>query len=178
MEFKEIAEHLYPFWILGVMIMGLVITAGHGYLLRIEKKQIVKWTKFLLYITLWRMFLSKFLNFHGIGASPQSVNFLPLAVAATVFWEDACHGLPLFIFKKLTKGWKWAKPLYWLLLSLVMIEFGMGHVYQGVLSAAILSFYIPFSVKMGEKHGFGTVMLCHMMYDFVTLFFVKYLMGL
>ena len=178
MDFKEIAEHMYPFWILGVVILGMVLASGHKYLLRAEKRPIAKWIILLCWITLYRVLMSKLLNFQGISSSPSLVAFFPIATVFTVFWEDAVHGLPLLIFKKLTKGYKWVKPIYYLLLVMVMVEFGLGHVYQGPLAAFCLSFYIPYTVKMGEKYGFGTVMLCHMMYDFVTLMYAKHMIGL
>lgn len=174
MNFTTFASHMYPFWILGIIIMGSIIAIGHKHLLRAEKKPIIKWVRFLFYITLWRLFMSKLLNFHGVS-DPQNIVLLPIATALTVFWEDACHGLPLLILKKSTKNRWWTKPIYWLALIIVMIEFGLGHRYQGPLAAVLLSFYIPYSVKMGEKYGFGTVMLCHMMYDLVTLLFTHYM---
>lgn len=172
MDFKTIAQHMYPFWILGILIIGMVIAAGQKHLVRIEKKSIKKWAFFLLYITAWRIFLSKALHFNGIG-DLKSMAMLPLPMTLTVFWEDACHGLPLLILKKLIGKRKWLKPLYWFLLVAVMIEFGSGHVYQGLLPAFLLSFYVPYSIKMGNKYGFGTVMLCHMSYDMVTLLLVQ-----
>lgn len=174
MNFTTFASNMYPFWILGVVIMGITTAAGYKHLLRVEKKPIVKWGLFLFYVTLWRLFMSKILNFHGVS-NPQSISILPIATAFTVFWEDACHGLPLLILKKATKNRRWAKPIYWILLLIIMTEFGLGHIYQGPLAAIVLSFYIPYSIKVGEKYGFGTVIFCHMMYDLVTLLFIHYM---
>lgn len=176
MDFKTIAEHMYPFWILGVLIILTVLAAGQKKLIRIEKQAIKKWMFFLLYVSAWRLLLSKVFHFNGIG-DLKAMAALPIPMTLTVFWEDACHGLPLLILKKLIGKRKWLKPLYWFMLIATMIEFGSGHMYQGILPAMLLSFYVPYSIKMGNKYGFGTVMLCHMTYDASTLLLIQHMLA-
>src|ERR1700687_1431645 len=53
MEFKTIAELLYPYWLLGIAIIFAVICAGQKNLLRIEKKPVKKWISFLAFITVF-----------------------------------------------------------------------------------------------------------------------------
>ena len=175
MGFKEFALRMYPFWILGILVIGAVIASGNKNLLRIEKSSVIKWVKFLMVITVLRTVLYKLMLHPYLDSAIKSAHFLPCTVAFTVFWEDAVHGLPLLILRKLIGVNKWTIPIHFILTLLFMVEFGLGHVYQGPLMALILSFYIPYSVKLGDRRGFGTVMICHVLYDFFTLFFVKFL---
>jgi hypothetical protein len=178
MDFEQFALNMYPFWILGISVIGAVLMTDKKNLLRIRKAPLIKWMKFLILITAIRFSLYElFSNSHAFNAA-RNASFLPIGVAFTVFWEDAVHGLPLLILKKLIGVNKLVKPLHWLLTLVVMVEFGMGHMYQGVLPALVLSFYVPYSVKMGEKHGFGTVMIAHMLYDLSSMAFIKFIAGL
>lgn len=179
MDLKTFAEHMYPFWILGVMVLGLVIAAGQKHILRIERKPVLKWFAFLGIITAIRFLACKFFHLQGMGSSANQITALPPLVALTVWWEDLCHTVPLFIFRKLIGNNKWwTKLLHSILMTAVMVEFGLGHLYQSVLAAFLLSFYIPYTLKKGEQYGFGTIMICHVTYDFVTLIFVRYLLGM
>jgi len=177
MDLKTFASNMWPYWMLGVMVMATVIAAGQKHLIRVEKKPLLKWIAFLGAITLWRFFISKIVDLHSVGEGAKQVTMLPWPIAFTVFWEDLCHGLPLLILRKLIGVNKWTRPIHLILTGIVMVEFGLGHMYQGPLAAVLLSFYIPYSVRKGEEHGFGTIMIGHMLYDLVTLLFVRYLIG-
>ena len=178
MDLKTMAENMYPFWILGIMVIGAVIAAGKKHLLRVEMKPVVNWSIFLVLLTLWRMLVAKLSAYHGMHGTEETF-IIPWTASFTVFWEDACHGLPILLLRQLigVHRW-WAKILNWSLLILTMISFGMGHLYQGVLPALILCFYVPYSIRCGKKYGFGTVMVCHSLYDLVTLIFIQYLSGM
>jgi hypothetical protein len=167
MNFQTIAHDVYPFWILGVLVMGAVVLAGRKNLLRAQGTPLIKWLFFLLITTLYRIGAHKlFPHFHGVGDTEQVAMLLPWTVTLTVFWEDACHGLPLLILKELLGVNKLAKPIYYLAMLLTMMSFSLGHMYQGILPAIILSFYI------------GTMMICHILYDLVTLLFAQYIFGM
>jgi hypothetical protein len=71
----------------------------------------------------------------------------------------------------------WKKGLIGAAIATVMVSFGLGHVYQGWAAAAMLSFYIPFTFKKGQEVGFGTVMLCHTLYDLATILVMKAFLG-
>lgn len=174
---KEVALRMYPYWIMGAVVLACTAFAGFKEVIRVEKKAVRGFCKFLLILTLWRIALFTIFAKAFMG-SAQNVAMIPWPLTLTVFWEDACHGLPLFLFKKLTASKKWLKWLYYPIMAMVMIEFGMGHLYQGVIAAAFLSLYIPYSVKMGEKFGFGTVMACHTLFDLTTILTIKLLLGL
>jgi hypothetical protein len=178
--FKQFALNMYPFWILGILVIGSVIASGNKSLLRIKRKPLIKWIGFLAFITAIRFVLYRIAMLSETSHHMhQAVAMFPWYVGLTVFWEDAAHGLPLLILRKLlSKSNKYIKLLYYPVLLAVMVEFGIGHLYQGILPAMLLSFYIPYSVKVGEKNGFGTVMIGHMLYDIVTLLSVQYFIGM
>ena len=163
MNIKQFAINMFPYWILGIFIILSVLQTNQKKILKIDKNQVFKWFKFLLLVTIIRIILCKIYSPNYILNSIKKIADLPWEVGLTVFWEDAVHGLPLLIFQKLIKNIKFNKILYKIALILVMIEFGLGHLYQGFFPAFLLSFYIPFSIKIAKKHGFGTVMLCHML---------------
>lgn len=176
MDLKSMALAMYPYWILGASVLVATILAGKKNLIRVEKKPVLDWVKFLAVVTFWRVIMFKL--FPSATASVgKNIAFLPWQLTLTVFWEDACHGLPLLMIKKAFGASKWLKPLYWAIVGLVMLEFGLGHVYQGVFAACLLSLYIPYSIKLGEKYGFGTVMVGHTLFDLTTILTVKFLMG-
>lgn len=178
MDFKTMALSMYPFWILGFFVTLATILAGHKHMVRIEKNAVYKWIKVLCFITMWRYIFFKFFSSTDmVSHIHDNISIIPVPATLFVFWEDACHGLPLFMIKKYIGKRKWLKPFYYLLLFLVMIEFGAGHLYQGLLASIMLSFYVPYSIKMGEKYGFGTVMICHTLFDLTTILSVKYFFG-
>lgn len=103
---------------------------------------------------------------------------LPMEIAMNkwtlclVFWEDMFFGLPLYLVHKyMNEGWmKWLK---WPITVLVSLMFGLGHIYQGIFAVFVTSLYPYFiSKKYGERHGFGTVMMCHIIYDNMTTYMI------
>lgn len=179
MTFTEMALRMYPYWIMGIFMLFAVYQSNHRDLLRIELNKIGKWILFLGGLTIYRIIVFKlfsgneYLHQAGTGAS-----IIPWQATLTVFWEDACHSLPLVILARAlgTDRW-WKKGLIGAAIALVMVSFGLGHVYQGYLAAIFLSFYIPFTYKKGQEVGFGTVMICHMLYDLATILTIKQFLG-
>lgn len=175
MTFKEFALDMYPCWIAGIVMIAAVLAAGKKYLLRIQKESLWSFVKFMCWVTALRLILHKIFpenanHFRGSDIMPWGVPF-------TVFWEDAIHGLPLLILREWIKDKKYLKYLYYPVLFLFMFEFALGHLYQG-LGGLFLGLYIPYSINMGKKHGFGTVMICHMLYDLCTMVFIRCLLKL
>lgn len=178
MNIKSLILTMYPYWILGAAVIWATIKAGYADAVRVEKKAIFNWLKFLGSITLYRIVLFKlFPNISMFRDAAHSILQIPWPMTLTVFWEDACHGLPLLLLQRLIGTKKWTWPIHGILTALVMLEFGMGHVYQGLFAAILLSCYVPYSIKMGKKVGFGTVMVCHTLYDLVTILTLKLLIG-
>jgi len=181
MTLKQIALDLWPAWIMGIVMITLVLRSSYAYLLRIEKRAVFSWIGIISVATLFRiaMFLLALksgLSMVELKTKLAPVLSLPWAAALGVFWEDACHGLPLVILGAMWPS-KWAMPMRIAALLIVMTAFGLGHVYQGFGAAFLLAFYIPLSMKMGKKYGFGTVILCHTLYDLFTIFMVKWMVG-
>lgn len=168
---------MFPYWILGALVIGAVIAAGEKRLLRIERRPVIDWILFLIMVTVIRFVILKVL---GIGILPgknPNIILLPWAVSLTVYWEDACHSLPLEILRKLIGESIPSLFIHIPALVATMISFGAGHLYQGVAAAVLLSLYIPYSRQAGRKYGFGTVIVCHMLYDLVTILFVRSMLG-
>lgn len=177
MDFQTIAQNMYPYWILGALTIAAVIAAGKKELVRVESKPLINWCIFLVFITIVRVILVKFAESQGATMPANAIRIIPWAASFTVFWEDAAHGMPLLILRMLLPKNRWySKLIYFAALSMVMCSFGVGHVYQGLGVACLLSFYIPYSIRCGRKYGFGTVMLCHTLYDLVTMLFAQYFM--
>lgn len=179
MTFTEMALRMYPYWIMGIFMIFAVWHSSHRDLLRIEPKAIGKWILFLVGLTIYRILIFKmFPNSEYLHQGKEGASIIPWQATLTVFWEDACHSLPLVILARaigLDKWWE--KGLIGTAIAVVMVSFGLGHVYQGYLAAFLLSFYIPFTFKKGQEIGFGTVMICHMIYDLVTILTIKHFLG-
>jgi hypothetical protein len=169
---------MYPYWLLGAGVLIATAVAGYKDVIRVEKPALISFLKFIGVLTLYRVILfTLFPHFGPFADSAKNVLTIPWPLTLTVFWEDACHGLPLYLLRKLIGTKKWTWPIHGLLTAIVMLEFGLGHVYQGVGAAALLSLYIPYSIKLGEKFGFGTVMICHTLFDLSTILTLKFLLG-
>lgn len=170
---QAIVSHYLPFWILGICMIISTLNSEYKDMLRIQPKSLAMFIKRMVLITIYRLIVM-----HFFPPSPvDPVLSIPVGLTATVFWEDAVFTMPLAIASMiLGDGWI-SKIIMGLLTVMVMISFGSGHLYQGAFSAAFISLYIPVVVKLGKKHGFGTVMLCHMLYDFVTIMTIKLFLG-
>lgn len=179
MTFQEMALRMYPCWILGLFMMYAVWNSKYKKLLRVEPKKIVKWLAFLGMLTIYRIIIFKFFSGNAkLHDMTSGAMMIPWQATLTVFWEDACHGLPLAIISlMLGKDKPWKKAVRWSAIALVALSFGLGHVYQGYLAAALLSLYVPFTFKKGQEVGFGTVMICHTLYDLATIITIKTFLG-
>jgi hypothetical protein len=170
MTVKEVALDLWPAWVMGLAMLYLVFNSKYRSVIRVDKIGMLKFLRFLLIVTTFRFLTMRYLYPpEDLKHIHELAQFLPWQTSFGVFWEDMCHTVPLVILGKMyaKKTWyKWARlPL----LGLVMFAFGSGHMYQGLFSAACISLYIPFTMRMGNKYGFGIVMLCHMLYDLSTM---------
>lgn len=179
MSFTEIALRMYPYWIMGLFMLFAVWHSEYKNLLRVQPKAVLKWALFLVGLTAYRIVIFKYFSGNEMLQNVKSgAGIIPWQATLTVFWEDACHGLPLAIMSlKLGKDKLWKKILTWAMIVFAMFAFGLGHVYQGVIAAFFLSFYIPFTFKKGQEVGFGTVMICHTLYDLATILTIKTFLG-
>lgn len=179
MSFTEMAMRMFPYWIMGLFMVYAVWQSSHKDLLRVEPKAVAKWLLFLGGLTLYRIAIFKFFSTNQqLHDMTSGAMIIPWQATLTVFWEDACHGLPLAILARVlgTDKW-WKKGIVGAAILAVMASFGLGHVYQGTIAAIFLSFYIPFTFKKGQQVGFGTVMICHTLYDLATILTIKHFLG-
>lgn len=73
--------------------------------------------------------------------------------------------LSIYYAKKFLPHWAFV-----IVAVLTSAVFGLGHLYQGWLAAVLLSAYPYFiSYHYGKKHGYGTVMVAHVIFDIVIL---------
>lgn len=179
MTFTDFALHMYPYWLMGLFMLFITWKSGNKDLLRIELPVVKNWLRFMVIASLYRFVILKFAPHVLPGASEaiKNVTTIPWPATLTVFWEDACHCIPLVLLNRLI-GDKWyAAPVHFLAMGFVMLSFASGHLYQGIIPAIFLSAYIPFSVIVGQRRGFGTMMVNHTLYDFFTIVTLKMLVG-
>lgn len=179
MDFTEIALRMFPYWIMGIFMLFAVYHSEYKDLLRVQWKPIMKWLLFIVALTAYRIAVFKFFSGNEtLHNQTQGAMMIPWQATLTVFWEDACHGLPLAILSRYLGTDKWWKKLVTLVaIIFTMFAFGLGHVYQGTVAAFFLSFYIPYTFKKGQEIGFGTVMICHTLYDLATILTIKNFLG-
>lgn len=96
-----------------------------------------------------------------VGRIPQ-LPPLPVSSLLFVWWEDVLFSLLLIYYAE-----KFLPKAMFIAVAIASsIVFGLGHLYQGWLAVVLLSLYpYFFSYKYGKKHGYGTVMLAHVVYD-------------
>ena len=148
-------------WILGALSVIYVYRIDKSYL-RIDTKAIKSFLVFMLWLTLIRTFMFIFIS------NPME-NILPLInpwLMLGVFWEDAVYVLPLIMLRDKTNL---NKVAYYTLFVISALVFASGHLYQGIMGLASI-FYLYLSAKYGRQYGFGTVMICHTLYDLITYF--------
>lgn len=83
-----------------------------------------------------------------------------------VFLEDVFFVmLPFYLTKKIRV--QYINLMIWIFFSLI---FGIGHRYQGVSAIFITAIYPYFiSNRYAKKTSFGTVMICHFLWDCFTI---------
>lgn len=177
MSLQEVALQYLPCWLLGIWMIYFTCADGYGYMMRVELKSILKFLLWMVPVTALRLLWLKYTISSGsMGPTKEIVDMIPVASTLGVFWEDACFTLPLVLFSLFLNN-KWEPYISKILLVLTMISFGSGHLYQGPVMAAAISFYIPYTMKLAKKYGFGTVMCCHVLFDMISLSAIKWLIG-
>ena len=144
---------------------------------RIEWGSIAKFLAFMSLVTVIRIATADFVNSSGHGIpSAKGLSQIKLWSLILVFWEDAFFVLPIVYLRKRFNWWVCALPA-----AALTVYFGFGHAYQGTAAIYITALYpMLVSYRYGIKVGFGTIMICHILYDFITVFtayFIKYLLS-
>lgn len=94
--------------------------------------------------------------------------YMPKILFSLVWWEDGFYVLPMFL------AFKYLPKKYAITVAIALsVHFGMGHLYQGIEGVLVTACY-PYWVgyRYGTKFGFGTVMVGHVLYDFITYYTV------
>lgn len=156
----------------GVVILLMVATqfTKEKDILRIELDQVTKFLALMVFVTLIRIAFYDFMRDVG---GVKSFPMIPPEISehkwslALVFWEDFCFGVPIYLAFKYLKR-KWISVVITIFLSLL---FASGHMYEGK-QAVVLTAFLPYFgfYKYGKKFGFGTTMVCHILYDFLTFY--------
>ena len=138
-------------------------------LMRLDWGSVAKFLAFMTFLTVFRISANSFLS-DMAGLSPATLPieliYLPVWHFFLVWWEDAIFALPIYWLLKKCKKWI-AIPL----IIALSLYFGYGHLYQGWFAVGLLSIYPYFiSYRYGKRVGFGTVMVCHVLYDFITFY--------
>lgn len=176
MEIKQLALHMFPYWLLGLLMLFLTIKAGYKQLLRIDFIALLKWVGFMIVLNIFRAALLKVTYQESLGHMNKFLMDLPPLFAFTTFWEDACFVLPILLLGVILKDKWYKKPMIAVGSLTLMISFSLGHVYEGGIAACALSLYIPMAFSRAKKYGLGTVILAHSIYDFTTLLSIQWLL--
>jgi hypothetical protein len=179
MDVKQMAEMMFSNWMLGLAMVYLVYTSKYYKLLKIDKEALLRFAKFLVFLTASRyVYLTYIAPDASIASIKEITGMIPWQTVPGVFWEDACHALPLVVMEKMFKLKTWFKYARLPLLCAMSFFFGLGHSYEGMGAVLMMMCYIPITMRLGKKYGFGTIMLCHVAYDMCTLLSFKFILGI
>jgi len=178
MSFTDFASKMFPFWGLGALMGWAIWKSDYKDLLRFDWKAFSKFFLFMAVVSTYRYYMLRFKIAHGADLHLDAVKSLPIEAVFFVFWENLYHSVPLVLLRRMIGTNKWVMPIHALAMAMVMISFGIGHAYQGIFAATFISFAVPFDVHWGQKVGFGTTILCHILYDFLTIMTIRLAMGM
>lgn len=136
--------------------------------LRVDLDFISKFLAFMVIVTAFRLCTLDFL----IEAVPEWTNrFLKpfqnmtseisLWRLGVVWWEDAFFVLPVVYMQR------YSKKVWIPFAALIFACFGMGHAYQGIYAIFISMCYPILSLNLGREYGYGTMMVCHVLFDII-----------
>jgi hypothetical protein len=159
--------------LIGFVILILVFVFDRN-TLRIEFDKVAKFLGFMACVVVFQLAIG---SFNGKVNIPDHA-WMPTWRLGLVFWEDMTYAVSLYYlakFLKLEEGNKLKKALWVIAAIAVSIDFGLGHIYQGLTAVFITALYPVFiSLKYGRVVGWGTVCLCHIIYDFIVTAVIRY----
>lgn len=161
-----------------IAILGMVVarfSKTEKELFKISWDKVAQFIAFLVCIFVFRLLKIQFMLSTGLinqlpQLSPeQNMNKWTMGL---VFWEDFFFAVPIYFMMKYMKT-KWLRVTLIMALSIL---FGLGHMYEGWSACFVLAF-MPYFVtyNYGKKYGFGTTMLCHILYDMSTIMIIRLL---
>lgn len=91
-----------------------------------------------------------------------------------VYWEDTFYVLPIVLLSKYIQP----KFIIYSFMIFCAYNFGIGHMYQGILVSIYMGMYVICSFLFRRKIGIGTFMICHVVHDVVISTQLKWTLGL
>lgn len=178
MDANMVINNLFPCWMLGIAMLYLVRNSRYAYLLRIDKEGLWKFAKFMMVLLVARTIYLEFIAPDFILDGMRNITHsMPWPALFGVFWEDACNALALVLMRKMF----WNKPCFQKLrlpiLGLMALSFGLGHSYEGIGAIFAMTCYVPITMNLSKRYGFGTIMLCHVIYDLLTYLSFRLILG-
>lgn len=150
-------ELLHVLWILGSIVLAIVFVLDRK-VLRVDFAGVKRFVKTIVIGSSISLIVNLL-----VGRFPP---LLPVNASSLlfVFWEDAIFSILLIYYaEKFLPRWA-----FYTLAVISSAVFGLGHLYQGWLVVILLSFYPYFvSYKWGKRVGYGTIMICHIIYDLI-----------
>lgn len=131
------------------------------HVMRIRWDKVAEFVGFMVLVSFVRLALYSWTTNNIPSAIPDYG--IPAWQFLLVPWEDAFYVLPYLLTRKYLPNWLWTS-----LFTFSCIWFASGHLYQGTVWAAITLLYPLISYKYSVKHGIGTVMACHVIFDFFS----------
>lgn len=163
---------MLPYAIFGAIFSFLANSSYPG-IVGVNKNVVKKFFVFMLWVTLFRIVMLKFTPFPTDHINQDVIGRISPLMTLGVFWEDAAFTLPLLIMERM------GIHRFFVILAMMLssVVFAYGHLAYGPLWAFITLFYVPFiSYRIGKKHGLGTVMAGHVLYDLITILTLKALL--
>lgn len=163
---------MFALTMMGLIIFTLVLIFDRK-ILKVDLKVIQTFITLMVLMTFFRLTL--FSLGHDLGQDLASINQglagLSFWRFATVFWEDAFFAIPIYY---MIDRWNWSKYITYPFMAITAIIFGLGHMYQFEM-AYFATLVIPYMVfyRAGKKYGFGTSMICHILFDMITFLTLK-----
>ena len=155
---------------MGLIIFALVFIFDRQ-LLRVEFSKVASFLGFLAFFVVFQLSLGSYTD-TGIVNVPDHA-WRRTWMIGRVFYEDALWAIPLYYAFKI--DWTKRKWIATALTIVSSISFGMGHIYQGMFAVFLTGLYPYFiSLRFGRLYGFGTVMICHIIYDFAVTAILRY----
>ena len=138
---------------------------------RVQWDSLSKFIAFLCVVFVMRISVISALG--TLPSNPVELADKPSWLFSLVFWEDSFYVLPLFFMDKFKKLKKWY--IWWPVAIALSTHFGLGHAYQGTVAVFITAAYpVLVSYRYGKEVGMGTVMIGHILYDFITFWMIKH----
>lgn len=148
--------------------------------IRIEWQSVAKFLAFMVFLTMLRVCFADIIDGLFPGYIQEKIGSIagqvPMGQLAFVFWEDVWFGMPIaWLMRKVYPKYPKLAITGSILISAVFMS---GHFYQGAMGAITIVYPFFISYRYGKKYGFGTVMVCHMLYDFISLSTAKIVLAL